>query len=126
MLIPELCGLFYSLGWVTGTGGGISMAKGLVSAAALTRLLRTVLIHLDGFRDEIFIAPSGVQKERMKPDDMFVVDREGKELQRPTGPYKMSQCTPLFFISYTLRDAGEELELLPLAHSLTQQSVLVL
>lgn len=27
-LIPELCRLFYTLGWVTGTGGGISIKKG--------------------------------------------------------------------------------------------------
>jgi ribulose-5-phosphate 4-epimerase/fuculose-1-phosphate aldolase len=26
-LIPELCRLFYNLGWVTGTGGGISIKK---------------------------------------------------------------------------------------------------
>lgn len=26
-LIPELCRLFYTLGWVTGTGGGISIKK---------------------------------------------------------------------------------------------------
>lgn len=26
-LIPELCRLFYSSGWVTGTGGGISIRK---------------------------------------------------------------------------------------------------
>lgn len=24
-LIPELCRKFYNLGWVTGTGGGVSM-----------------------------------------------------------------------------------------------------
>jgi len=35
---------FYHLDWVTGTGGGISIKHG----------------------DEIFIAPSGVQKERVK------------------------------------------------------------
>ena len=27
-LIPELCQLFYQLGWVTGTGGGISIKRG--------------------------------------------------------------------------------------------------
>lgn len=43
-LIPSLLRQFYHLGWVTGTGGGISMKLG----------------------DEIFIAPSGVQKERVK------------------------------------------------------------
>uniref|UniRef100_A0A8C1G9S3 Methylthioribulose-1-phosphate dehydratase n=1 Tax=Cyprinus carpio TaxID=7962 RepID=A0A8C1G9S3_CYPCA len=30
VLIPELCRLFYKLGWVTGTGGGISLRHGLV------------------------------------------------------------------------------------------------
>jgi hypothetical protein len=29
-LIPELCRLFYTLGWVTGTGGGISIKHGSV------------------------------------------------------------------------------------------------
>ncbi|XP_015767400.1 PREDICTED: methylthioribulose-1-phosphate dehydratase-like [Acropora digitifera] len=43
-LIPELCRQFYQLDWVTGTGGGISIKYG----------------------NEIFIAPSGVQKERIK------------------------------------------------------------
>ncbi|TNN46933.1 Methylthioribulose-1-phosphate dehydratase [Liparis tanakae] len=28
VLIPELCRLFYQLGWVTGTGGGISVRRG--------------------------------------------------------------------------------------------------
>ena len=27
-IIVELCRLFYTLGWVTGTGGGISMRQG--------------------------------------------------------------------------------------------------
>ena len=27
-LIPELCRQFYTLGWVTGTGGGISIKSG--------------------------------------------------------------------------------------------------
>ena len=40
-LICTLCRNFYSQGWVTGTGGGISIVKD----------------------DHIFIAPSGVQKE---------------------------------------------------------------
>lgn len=30
VLIPELCRLFYQLGWVTGTGGGISLKQGFV------------------------------------------------------------------------------------------------
>lgn len=43
-LIPALCRQFYDLGWVTGTGGGISIRNS----------------------DGIYIAPSGVQKERMQ------------------------------------------------------------
>jgi methylthioribulose-1-phosphate dehydratase len=27
-LIPELCSQFYHLGWVTGTGGGMSIKEG--------------------------------------------------------------------------------------------------
>lgn len=50
-LIPELCQLFYSLGWVTGTGGGMTIRND----------------------DKIYIAPSGVQKERIKPTDLFVL-----------------------------------------------------
>ena len=42
-LICTLCRNFYNLGWVTGTGGGTSIAK----------------------NSHIFIAPSGVQKELM-------------------------------------------------------------
>lgn len=29
-LIPELCNQFYHLGWVTGTGGGVSIKQGYV------------------------------------------------------------------------------------------------
>ncbi|KAJ7344615.1 hypothetical protein JRQ81_000565 [Phrynocephalus forsythii] len=85
-LIPELCRQFYHLGWVTGTGGGISMKCG----------------------NEIFIAPSGVQKERIEPEDMFVCDIEGRDLSVPPPHKKLkkSQCTPLFMNAYTMRGAG--------------------
>lgn len=85
-LIPELCRLFYDLGWVTGTGGGISIKDG----------------------DEIYIAPSGVQKERIMPADLFVQDINGKDIQCPPEEkrLKKSQCTPLFMCAYTKRDAG--------------------
>ncbi|XP_069077941.1 methylthioribulose-1-phosphate dehydratase isoform X1 [Pleurodeles waltl] len=85
-LIPELCRQFYHLGWVTGTGGGISIKLG----------------------DEIYIAPSGVQKERMEPEDLFVCDMEERDLCSPPA-YKnlrKSQCTPLFMNAYTMRGAG--------------------
>ncbi|KAJ6582783.1 Methylthioribulose-1-phosphate dehydratase [Mycena sp. CBHHK59/15] len=92
-LIPELCRNFYQLGWVTGTGGGVSIRVG----------------------DRIFIAPSGVQKERMRPEHIFVLpfpqaapsphtDREF--LRRPAAHLKESACTPLFWNAFDLRDAG--------------------
>ncbi|KAM7015330.1 methylthioribulose-1-phosphate dehydratase isoform 1-T1 [Tautogolabrus adspersus] len=124
LLIPELCRLFYQLGWVTGTGGGISLKRG----------------------DQIYIAPSGVQKERIQvslfvecllrtllieqyldkkerswlsfkshrcnvcvsqPEDMFVCDVEEKDISCPPAwkKYKKSQCTPLFMNAYTMRGA---------------------
>ncbi|KAK9462471.1 Methylthioribulose-1-phosphate dehydratase [Lipomyces oligophaga] len=83
-LICELCRNFYNNGWVTGTGGGISVSNGT----------------------HIYLAPSGVQKERMQPEDMFVMDRATKEyLRRPT-QYKPSACTPLFLAAYDKRNAG--------------------
>ena len=60
--ICELCRNFYQQGWVTGTGGGVSIRR----------------------EDHIFIAPSGVQKELMRPTDMFVLDYHSREyLRRP-------------------------------------------
>ncbi|CAJ0928046.1 unnamed protein product [Ranitomeya imitator] len=85
-LIPELCRQFYNLGWVTGTGGGISIK----------------------YEDEIYIAPSGVQKERIQPDDLFICDIDERDISCPP-PYKnlkKSQCTPLFMNAYTMRGAG--------------------
>ena len=60
--ICELCRKFYTFGWVTGTGGGVSIRNG----------------------KHIFIAPSGVQKELMQPTDIFVMDYETRAyLRRP-------------------------------------------
>ncbi|CCH40601.1 hypothetical protein BN7_134 [Wickerhamomyces ciferrii] len=83
-LICELCKLFYDNGWVTGTGGGISIRDG----------------------NKIFIAPSGVQKERMLPENMFVMDLESTKYLRTPKIYKPSACTPLFMSAYTMRNAG--------------------
>ncbi|EDW27735.1 GL19864 [Drosophila persimilis] len=85
-LIPALCRQFYHLGWVTGTGGGMSIK----------------------LNNEIYIAPSGVQKERMQPEDLFVQDIDGKDLQMPPEirELKKSQCTPLFMLAYRHRNAG--------------------
>ncbi len=83
-LICELCGHFFNLGWASGTGGGISI------------------------RDEkhIYMAPSGVQKERLKPEDIFVLDLEGQVVQEPGLGLKLSQCAPLFMHAYKQRKAG--------------------
>ncbi|CAH2229750.1 probable methylthioribulose-1-phosphate dehydratase isoform X2 [Pararge aegeria] len=85
-LIPELCNQFYHLGWVTGTGGGISIKDG----------------------NKIYIAPSGVQKERMKADDLFVQNIYDEDLELPPAEKKLkkSQCTPLFMLAYRERNAG--------------------
>ena len=86
-LIPQLCREFYTLGWVTGTGGGISMKH-------------------DG---KIYVAPSGVQKERIKPDEIFAMDIEGTTvLEKPRcgREMKISECLPLFVNAFTMRNAG--------------------
>ncbi|BGP46847.1 Methylthioribulose-1-phosphate dehydratase [Rhodotorula kratochvilovae] len=85
-LIPELCRGFYTLGWVTGTGGGISIRKG----------------------ENVYLAPSGVQKEKIEPRDLFVLTLKEREFLRwPVHkPLKQSACTPLFYNAYDLRGAG--------------------
>lgn len=50
------------------------------------------------------MAPSGVQKERMRTQDMFVLDLKGNELVQPESrpppykPPKLSECAPLFML----------------------------
>ena len=84
-LVVELCKQFYAQGWVSGTGGGVSIRR-------------------DG---RIFIAPSGVQKERIDVDDLYVMDAAGTVLRAPSTPgYTPSACQPLFFNAFRLRDAG--------------------
>lgn len=52
--------------------------------------------------EHIVMAPSGVQKERMMPEDMFVLDSHGNVVHSPTPraatlrPVKLSECAPLF------------------------------
>ncbi len=68
--------------------------------------------------DHIFIAPSGVQKERLKPEDMFVLDYARREyLRRPAG-LRPSACTPLFLAAF---DAGAGCAI----HTHSQWAVLV-
>lgn len=84
-LICDLCRHLYTLGWVSGTGGGISVRSG----------------------DKIYMAPSGVQKERLNPEDMFVLDLKGEIVKSPASPaYGVSACRPLFMHAFQLRNAG--------------------
>lgn len=96
--VCELCRDLYGLGWASGTGGGFSLRQG----------------------ERIYVAPSGVPKERIAPEEIFVLDRGGQVLEpgRPseagvggllgagTAGLKLSACSPLFMHAYTLRDAG--------------------
>lgn len=92
-IIVELCRLFYTQGWVSGTGGGISLRQ----------------------EGRVYLAPSGVQKERLREEDIFVLDDSGAVLEAPAEPrYKQSACKPLFFNAFRMRDAGAVLH----SHSL--------
>jgi len=82
--ICGLCRDFYALGWASGTGGGVSIRS----------------------REKILMAPSGVQKERLQPEDMFVLDLEGNVLEEPKGGHTVSACKPLFMHAYKTRNAG--------------------
>lgn len=90
---------FAELGWVTGTGGGISIR------------------HSTSDQNLVYLAPSGVQKERITPSDLFVlpydqptVPRAGTKRTTLREPKKQglkeSACTPLFWNAFRLRDAG--------------------
>ncbi|MEO8382030.1 MAG: methylthioribulose 1-phosphate dehydratase [Acidobacteriota bacterium] len=84
-LICELARTFYDLGWVSGTGGGICIRTG----------------------DEVVIAPSAVQKERMRPEEMFTMALDGSIVSRPDDPsLRPSECSSLFLKAITLRGAG--------------------
>ena len=62
-LLVELLGAFYAKGWVSGTGGGICGPA-------------------DG--GNLLLAPTGVHKERVQPDEFFVVDpADGTSFAQP-------------------------------------------
>lgn len=83
--IIELCRQFYGMGWVSGTGGGISIRE----------------------EGRVYVAPSGVQKERLAAEDLFVLDEDGAVVESPArADLKVSACAPLFFNAYRLRNAG--------------------
>lgn len=88
-LVCELCRQFFTAGWVTGTGGSISIKYG----------------------NRIYMTPSGVQKERIQPDELYVLDVDGEVLsvpqQKPGSRVpKLSDCAPLFLHAFKQRGAG--------------------
>lgn len=88
-LVCELCRQFFTAGWVTGTGGSISIRHG----------------------NRIYMTPSGVQKERIQPDELYVLDIDGEVLsvpeQKPGSRLpKLSDCAPLFLHAFKQRNAG--------------------
>ncbi len=51
------------------------------------------------------MAPSGVQKERIEPNDLFVCDLDGNVVREARKPLKVSQCAPLFMNAFSMRGA---------------------
>ncbi|KAJ3615660.1 hypothetical protein Zmor_012392 [Zophobas morio] len=105
-LVSRLCQQFYSQGWVSGTGGGIS--------------IRVPSKHC------FVVAPSGVQKERLSSEDMYVIsDVDGSVIEAPVQkPWparavKCSECLPLLTSAFELRNANAVL------HSHSIESVMV-
>jgi methylthioribulose-1-phosphate dehydratase len=84
-LLVELLGVFYAKGWVSGTGGGICGPA-------------------DG--GGLLLAPTGVHKERIKPDEFFTVDpADGSVLACPDNPaLRPSECNAIF--SLVSRERG--------------------
>lgn len=85
-LLCELLRLSYVKGWVSGTGGGICGPTD------------------DG---KMFLAPTGVHKERIQPDDFFVIDPSdcsvvASPLDQGLRP---SECNPIFSACWRERAA---------------------
>jgi methylthioribulose-1-phosphate dehydratase len=84
-LLCELLRLFYQLGWCTGTGGGISIKSG----------------------NRYLVAPSGVAKERVRPEDLFELNTDFQVANpESTAHLKCSECSPLFEAIYRRCAAG--------------------
>ena len=85
-LLTELLGNFYGRNWVSGTGGGICGPA-------------------DG--GGLLLAPTGVHKERVGPDDFFTVDpADGSILARPPDDsLRPSECNSIFCLAARERAA---------------------
>jgi methylthioribulose-1-phosphate dehydratase len=85
-LLTELLRSFYAKGWVSGTGGGISGPA-------------------DG--GGLLLAPTGVHKERIQPDEFFTVDpADGHVISAPADPaLRPSECNSIFCLAARERGA---------------------
>jgi ribulose-5-phosphate 4-epimerase/fuculose-1-phosphate aldolase len=68
---------FYDLGWVTGSGGGMSIKV----------------------EDKVFVAPSGVQKEDLVVQDIFTLSANDKDviIEAPETP-NLKQSAYVFYL----------------------------
>ena len=121
-LVCELCSGFYSLGWVSGTGGSISIKVTRTDTGEDAAKEDGGKARKDA---RIVMAPSGVMKERMKTADIFVLDGFGEVVSEPDANdrvvpatpglsnlrndakrLRLSECAPLFLSAYHMRNAG--------------------
>jgi methylthioribulose-1-phosphate dehydratase len=99
-LLVELLGAFHAKGWVSGTGGGICGPA-------------------DG--GGLLLAPTGVHKERVKPDEFFTVEpADGSIVRSPGDPsLRPSECNQIFCLAARERGARS------VVHSHALSSVLI-
>jgi methylthioribulose-1-phosphate dehydratase len=85
-LLVELLRDFHARGWVSGTGGGICGPA-------------------DG--GGLLLAPTGVHKERVRPDEFFTVDpNDGHVVRSPVnGALRPSECNSIFCLTHQRRAA---------------------
>ena len=86
-LLVELLQDFHRRGWVSGTGGGIS-----------------------GPADDggLLLAPTGVHKERVRPDEFFTVDTADGSIRTAPADASLrpSECNSIFCLAVRERAAG--------------------
>jgi methylthioribulose-1-phosphate dehydratase len=84
-LLVELLRDFHARGWVSGTGGGICGPA-------------------DG--GGLLLAPTGVHKERIRPDEFFTVDpADGHVVRSPANAeLRPSECNSIFCLTHQRRD----------------------
>ena len=77
---------FHRQGWVVGTSGGLSVRH----------------------EDRIYLTPSGVQKEHLAPEMIFVLDLDGRVVDGPRSDsgLRVSQSTGQFLAVYRQTGAG--------------------